>query len=789
MAVMISFISTSFIQMFSCGYFAGSEIAHARSDLSHLKGNKHMKDRHYRNGRWAVMSTLAFALSMASAQAAERTDLQRLDTAQINQQYRSASAAVGMPARAIDRHAEMIGLEQESTLKLLKSHEDRDGTRHYRYQQTHRGVPVFGEQVIVTERSDGNVSRMFGQTVSGLASELPDVAPKLSKARAASLAKRASLGSAAVSRIIENESTRQMIYIDDSGRAHMTYVVSFFADAPGGGEPTRPVVILDADTGRILKQWDALAHADGTGPGGNAKTGQYEYGTDFGFMDVSQSGSTCAMSNSVVKTVNLNHGTSGSTAFSYNCPRNTVKTINGAYSPLNDAHYFGKVVYDMYDDYVGSPPLTFQLTMRVHYSNSYENAFWNGSAMTFGDGASRFYPLVSLDVSAHEVSHGFTEQNSGLIYSGQPGGINEAYSDIAGEAAEYFMHGSNDFLVGADIFKSSGALRYMDDPPRDGNSIGHASDYYNGMDVHYSSGVYNKAFYLLANKAGWNTKTAFQVFARANQLYWTSSTDYDQGACGVESAATDLGLTQADVTAAFASVGVSCDGGNEPPPGGGELEKGVPVTGLSASQGNSINYTMEVPAGASNLTFTMSGGSGDADLYVKFGSAPTDSSYDCRPYKNGNAETCSYATPQAGTYHVRVKAYSSFSGVSLVGDYDTGGGGGSQTYSNTSDYAINDNATVESPIAVSGRSGNAPNNAVIDVDIRHTYKGDLKVDLVAPDGSTYTIHNRSGGSADNVIGTYTLNLSSEALNGTWKLRVNDNATWDTGYINGWAITF
>ena len=95
-----------------------------------------------------------------------------------------------------------------------------------------------------------------------------------------------------------------------------------------------------------------------------------------------------------------------------------------------------------------------------------------------------------------------------------------------------------------------------------------------------------------------------------------------------------------------------------------------------ASTGNSLNYTLAVPSGATNLTFTMSGGSGDGDLYVKFGSAPTDSSYDCRPYKSGNSESCSFASPSAGTYYVRIKAYSTFSGVSLVGDYSTGGGGG-----------------------------------------------------------------------------------------------------------------
>lgn len=229
-----------------------------------------------------------------------------------------------------------------------------------------------------------------------------------------------------------------------------------------------------------------------------------------------------------------------------------------------------------------------------------------------------------------------------------------------------------------------------------------------------------------------------------------------------------------------------------PPPSGGTLTKGVAVTGLSASTGNSLNYTLVVPSGASNLTFTMSGGTGDADLYVQFGSAPTDSSYVCRPYLSGNSETCTIAAPSAGTYYVRVKAYSSFSGVSLVGDYSTGGGGGGntpQTYTNGADYTISDNSTVESPISVSGRSGNGPSNASIAVDIRHTYKGDLRVDLVAPDGTVYNLHNRSGGSADNIIGTYSRNLTSEALNGTWKLRVNDNAGGDVGYINSWSITF
>ena len=111
---------------------------------------------------------------------------------------------------------------------------------------------------------------------------------------------------------------------------------------------------------------------------------------------------------------------------------------------------------------------------------------------------------------------------------------------------------------------------------------------------------------------------------------------------------------------------------------------------------------MNVPAGATNLKFVIAGGTGDADMYVRFGSAPTTTTYDCRPYLGGNNETCNIATAQAGTYHVMLRGYSAYSGVSLTGSYTTGGG--TQTYSNGTDVAIGDNTTVESPITVSGRT-------------------------------------------------------------------------------------
>ncbi|WP_261997704.1 S8 family peptidase [Stenotrophomonas sp. Ste96] len=129
------------------------------------------------------------------------------------------------------------------------------------------------------------------------------------------------------------------------------------------------------------------------------------------------------------------------------------------------------------------------------------------------------------------------------------------------------------------------------------------------------------------------------------------------GGCGA-------GIVDADaaVTAALNGTG--------PGPGTGTvLQNNVPVTGLGAASGASLAYTVAVPSGSSQLKVTIAGGSGDADLYVRNGSAPTDTVYTCRPYLSGNNETCAIPSPAAGTWHVRVKAYSTFSGVTLTAQY------------------------------------------------------------------------------------------------------------------------
>ncbi|WP_420918192.1 S8 family peptidase [Streptomyces caniscabiei] len=121
----------------------------------------------------------------------------------------------------------------------------------------------------------------------------------------------------------------------------------------------------------------------------------------------------------------------------------------------------------------------------------------------------------------------------------------------------------------------------------------------------------------------------------------------------------------------------------------------------------------------------------------------------------------------------------------------TGGGTtGGTTFTNTTAVSIPDNgAAIESSISVTGRTGNAPSTLQVGVDITHTYRGDLVLTLVAPDGSTYPLKASSSDSADNLVTTYSVNASSEVANGTWKLRVQDVAASDTGRLNNWKLTF
>lgn len=560
----------------------------------------------------------------------------------------------------------IVKLNKNYNFKVINHIHLADGKSKLKLNQYYLEIPVWGTSLSATKDKSGAYSEVFGNYLAHIENDLSSVKPVITKQQALIKAHEAAKVSPAA--IISHEDIDTYILLDKHNKARLVYLIAFMID---GNKPTRPHFLMDAQNGEILEQWEGLTTKQATGPGGNQKTGKYNYGSDYGFLHVTDS---CQMDSPNVETWDMKNLTSGGALFQFDCsgnpPVNTYRFINGAYSPINDAHYFGNVVFNMYKTWFNKSPLTMKLKLRVHYGVSYQNAFWDGRQMTFGDGAGTFYPLTALDVVGHEVSHGFTQQNSNLMYSRQPGGINEAFSDMAGEAVEYFNNidkpQKNDWLVGAQIFKSSGALRYFADPTKDGRSIGNAKDYRDGLDVHYSSGVFNKAFYTLATKTNWNTEKAFRAFVLANQAYWNQTTSFDQGGCGVMKAAKDLGYSSADVISAFQAVGVNatCVVPKEP-----ELKNNIPAVNLSGTQGSQSFFMLTIPAGTSHLTIKMKDGTGDADLYVNKDQKPTLTTFLCRPYISGNVETCTFNSPLAGKYYVMLRGYMAYKGVSVTASW------------------------------------------------------------------------------------------------------------------------
>ncbi|WP_424682261.1 M4 family metallopeptidase [Frateuria sp. YIM B11624] len=479
--------------------------------------------------------------------------------------------------------AARLGLGKGSTFAAGTHVRTMRGTIKTRERQTFQGVPVYGRSLAVERDRAGNVVSAQGVAEGSLVTTLPSVRPHLTGAQAQK-ALQAKLGQQRES--ASHVQSELFVYPQAKGKARLVYRTSYLVNVRG--RMSRPTAIVDANTGQVIRHWDGLTSGrrppggtpvaiQANGPGGNGATGLYWYdgsGPGQELLDATRIGSACYLQDDKVATYNLAGG-QRIALWSFGCAgtdpagwTSMGDATNGAYSPINDAHHFGGVVYDMYSSWFGEPPLRngdgspMQLHMWVHYGTNYENAFWDGAEMVFGDGDQYFYPFVVLDVTGHEISHGFTEQHAGLEYTGQSGGMNEAFSDMAGEAVKYYDRGSNDFLVGAEMVKPALGAPYLRDmctPSNDGGSIDNASQYNDRLDVHYTSGVYNRAFCTLAKTAGWNTRMAFEVFHDANALYWAPDETFDGGACGVEQAADDRGYNVVDVANAFGVVGVACN--------------------------------------------------------------------------------------------------------------------------------------------------------------------------------------------------------------------------------------
>ncbi|MEU6952693.1 M4 family metallopeptidase [Streptomyces sp. NPDC045714] len=602
--------------------------------------------------------------------------------------------------------AKELGLGSTEKLVVRDVVQDRDGTTHTRYERTLNGLPVLGGDLVVKESAAGateGVSKASKATSAQLKAVglTADVAPAAAEKQALGAAKAE--GSKAKK---ASEAPRKVVWLG-SGSPQLAYE-TVVGGLQHDGTPNELHVLTDAASGEKLYEWQAVHN----GTGNTQYNGQVTLGTapSYTLTDTTRGNH---------KTYNLNRGSSGTgTLFS------GPDDIWGDGTPQNaetagaDAHYGAAETWDYYKNVHGRSGIRGDgvgAYSRVHYGNNYVNAFWQDSCfcMTYGDGSGNVKPLTSLDVAAHEMTHGLTSVTAKLVYSGESGGLNEATSDIFAAGVEFYSDTAQDpgdYMVGEkiDINGDGTPLRYMDKPSKDGAS---KDAWYSGIgnvDVHYSSGPANHWFYLLSEGSGAKT---------------VNGVNYDS-----------------------------------------PTSDGLPVTGIGRDKALQIWFKA---------------------LTTKFTS------------------TTNYAAARTGTLAVASELYGATSpeyaavahawaGIN-VGARPGGGNPdpGGKVFENTTAVTIPDaGAAVTSSVTVSGVTGNAPSTLKADVNITHTWRGDLVVDLVAPDGTAYRLKNSSSGdSADNVVATYTVNASSEVANGVWKLKVQDIARQDTGRINSFKLTF
>jgi len=481
-------------------------------------------------------------------------------------------------------------------LKEVRRSIDFNQTTHIHLQQMYAGNRIWGGDSIIHIPKGGNTAlaavaanknaTMNGLLYQGVENDLgaAPVAAQMDHAIQAAV-KQYQRNAENKQRVISDNKAELMVFVDKVNKAHWTYLVSFLA-TPVKGLPEKPTMIMDATTFEVYQQWNdiqTLEDVNAGGFGGNEKEGEFTYDglmNDYPALTMQRDAITkmCFVEN---EEVTVQDNAKGNKLMEFACEEGNADhgneywngsddAVNGGFSPTNDALFVGKVVQRMYRNWYGIPALVdsqgkpMMLVMRVHADM--DNAYWDGSAMTFGDGITMFYPLVSLGVGAHEISHGFTQQHSNLAYYSQSGGLNESFSDMAAQAAEYYANKHSSWQIGSEIMKGDGALRYMDEPTKDcygkapGSwcSISNMKDYYEGLDVHFSSGIFNKAFYLMGSEQGWNdTREAFDVMVKANRDYWTSTTSFHDAACGVLSATTDYDFDKSVVLSAFAAVGIT----------------------------------------------------------------------------------------------------------------------------------------------------------------------------------------------------------------------------------------
>ena len=491
-------------------------------------------------------------------------------------------------AKGVEQEVERR-VEQE--LSVTDTMLDRDGSSHVRMERTYRGLPVLGGDLVVHQSA---ASQLQGVSQTLEAPITVSATPKLAATRAATRAVSTGKAATTIKRLRPADAEPQLVVDALGAKPRLAWAIQT-KGRQADGTPSRLTTYVDARNGAVLRRVEGIHTADGEGNSlysGTVPISVTASGGSFTLTDAAHGNA---------RTTDMQNGTDGflCTLLGFGCTNGVTYTSpdnvfgNGTNanreSAAVDAHYGGAMTYDYYDQVLGRDGIFGDGTgapSRVHYGSNYVNAFWDGEKMTYGDGdGSSFGPLVSLDVAGHEMSHGVTENTAGLVYSGESGGLNEATSDIFGTMVEFYADNAEDpadYFIGEEFDLANGeGFRRMDNPSLDGSSQScYASDT-DSVDVHYSSGVGNHFYYLLAEGSGAKTiggkqhssptcngssvsgigrDAAQQIWFRALTTYFTSGTKYAQARTGTLSAAADLygqgSAERAAVAAAWSAVNV-----------------------------------------------------------------------------------------------------------------------------------------------------------------------------------------------------------------------------------------
>ncbi len=468
---------------------------------------------------------------------------------------------------------------------------DRDGSSHVRMDRTYQGLRVIGGDLVVHQSANSNLTG-----VSQTLSRPIDVAVKPAiTGRSAESRAAASKFSRSI-RTDRSKAAERELVVYAAGRAPRLAWEVKTAGVQKDGTPSVLSTYVNARTGKVLGYNQQIHTVDGDGQSLYSGTVPLQLTLASGTYRLTDP----TRGNSSTYDMNNRTDSIFCTLFGLGCSLGTLFASpdnhfgNGSTSSREsaavDAAYGGAKTWDYFKNTHGRNGIFGNGTgapSRVHYGSNYVNAFWDGSKMTYGDGnGTSFGPLVSLDVAGHEMSHGVTENSANLTYSGESGGLNESTSDIFGSLVEAYAANASDpadYLIGEEFdLANHVGFRRMDDPDSDGSSVNCWSSGAGNLDVHYSSGIGNHFFYLLAEGSGakviggvqHNSTTcngstvggigaakAGAIWYRALTVYMTSSTNYAGARTATLNAASDIyganSPERAAVAAAWSAVSVN----------------------------------------------------------------------------------------------------------------------------------------------------------------------------------------------------------------------------------------